>query len=67
MAPLNAIKVKVFQDKKQIIPLPSEGNPYVRRVDELARLAADGEQIHLARGPQVVHQPFFQHSTRLDE
>ncbi len=45
-APLNAIKVKVFQNKKQIIPLTSESNPYVPRVTKLA-LPADGEQIRL--------------------
>jgi hypothetical protein len=46
-ARLNAIKVKVFQNKKQIIPLTSESNPYVPRITELAALPADGEQIRL--------------------
>jgi hypothetical protein len=46
-APLNAIKVKIFQNKKQIIPLTSESNPYVPRVTKLATLPADGEQIRL--------------------
>jgi hypothetical protein len=46
-APLNAIKVKAFQNKRQIIPLTSESNPYVPRVTELATLPADGEQIRL--------------------
>jgi hypothetical protein len=46
-APLNAIKVKVFQNKKEIIPLSAESNPYVPRVDELATLPANGERVHL--------------------
>lgn len=46
-APLNAIKIKVFQDKKEIVPLSSESDPYVPRVDQLATLPANGERIHL--------------------
>ena len=46
-APLNAIKVKIFQNKKQINPLTSESDPYVPRVDEHATLPANGEQIRL--------------------
>lgn len=46
-ASLNAIAVKVFQDKKQIIPLTSESGPYVPRVTQLTTLPADGEQIRL--------------------
>ena len=46
-APLNAIKVKVFQNKKEIIPLSAESNPYVPRVDELATLPANGERVRL--------------------
>ncbi|HUN61883.1 MAG TPA: hypothetical protein VMU53_07830 [Candidatus Sulfotelmatobacter sp.] len=46
-APLNAIKVKVFQNKKQVIPLSSQSSPYVPRVTELTILPADGEQIRL--------------------
>ena len=46
-APLNAIKIKVFQNKKEIVPLSTESNPYVPRVDELASLPANGEQVRL--------------------
>ena len=46
-APLNAIKVKVTQNKKEITPLSAESNPYVPRVDELATLPANGEQVRL--------------------
>jgi hypothetical protein len=46
-APLNSIKVKVFQNKKEIVPLSSESNPYVPQVDELGTLPANGEQIRL--------------------
>jgi hypothetical protein len=46
-APLNAIKVRVFQNKRQIIPISSESSPYVPRVTELTTLPADGEQIRL--------------------
>jgi hypothetical protein len=46
-APLNAIKIKVIQNKKEIIPLSEESSPYIPRVDELATLPPNGEQIHL--------------------
>jgi hypothetical protein len=46
-APLNAIKIKVVQNKKAVVPLSSESNPYVPRVDELATLPANGERIRL--------------------
>ena len=46
-APLNAIKVKVIQNKKEITPLSAESNPYVPRVDELATLPANGERVRL--------------------
>lgn len=46
-APLNAVKIKVFQNKKEIVPLTSESSPYVPRVTELATLPANGEQIRL--------------------
>jgi hypothetical protein len=46
-APLNAIKIKAFQNKKEIVPLTTESNPYVPRVDELATLPANGEQVRL--------------------
>jgi hypothetical protein len=46
-APLNAIKVKVLQNKKEIIPLSSESSPYVPRVSEITTLPANGEQIRL--------------------
>jgi hypothetical protein len=46
-APLNSIKIKVFQNKKEIVPLSTESNPYVPRVDELASLPANGEQVRL--------------------
>jgi hypothetical protein len=44
---LNAIKVKVIQNKKEITPLSAESNPYVPRVDELATLPANGERVRL--------------------
>ena len=46
-APLNAIKVKVLQNKKEIIPLHSDSSPYVPRVSEVTTLPANGEQIRL--------------------
>jgi hypothetical protein len=46
-APLNAIKVKVIQNKKEITPLSAESNPYVPRVDELATLPANGERVRM--------------------
>jgi hypothetical protein len=46
-APLNAIKIKVIQNKKEIAPLSEESSPYIPRVDELATLLPNGEQIHL--------------------
>jgi hypothetical protein len=44
---LNAIKVKVIQNKKEISPLSAESNPYVPRVDELATLPANGERVRM--------------------
>jgi hypothetical protein len=46
-APLNAIKIKVTQNKKGITPLSAESSPFIPRVDELATLPANGEQIRL--------------------
>jgi hypothetical protein len=46
-APLNAIKIKVIQNKKEIAPSSAESSPYVPRVDELAALPANGEQVRL--------------------
>lgn len=46
-APLNAIKIKIIQNKKEITPLSAESNPYVPRVDELATLPANGERVRL--------------------
>ena len=46
-APLNTIKIKVFQNKKEIVPLSTESSPYVPRVDELATLPANGERVRL--------------------
>jgi hypothetical protein len=46
-APLNAIKVKVFQNKREIVPLSTETRPYVPRIDELAALPANGERVRL--------------------
>jgi hypothetical protein len=46
-APLKAIKIKVFQNKKEVVPLSAESDPYVPRVDELATLPANGERVRL--------------------
>jgi hypothetical protein len=46
-APLNAIKIKVIQNKKEIAPLSAESSPYVPRVNELATLPANGERVRL--------------------
>jgi len=48
---LNAIKVKVIQNKKEITPLSAESNPYVPRVDELATLPANGERVRMNSNP----------------
>jgi hypothetical protein len=45
--PLNAIKIKIFQNKKEIVPLSTESDPYIPRVDELTTLPANGERIRL--------------------
>ena len=44
---MNAIKIKIFQNKKEIVPLSTESDPYVPRVDELATLPANGERVRL--------------------
>jgi hypothetical protein len=46
-APLNAIKIKVMQNKKEIVPLSAESSPYYPRIDELAALPANGERVRL--------------------
>lgn len=46
-APLNAIKIKVMQNKKEVATLSAESSPYVPRVDEPATLPANGEQVRL--------------------
>jgi hypothetical protein len=46
-APLNAIKIKVIQNKKEITPLSEETSPYIPRVTELTTLPPNGEQVHL--------------------
>lgn len=44
-APLNAIKVSVIQNKKELIPVSAESSPYYERVTELATLPANGERV----------------------
>jgi hypothetical protein len=46
-APLHAIKIKVINNKKEIIPLSVVSTPYIPRVDELATLPPNGEQVRL--------------------
>jgi hypothetical protein len=46
-APLNAIKIKVIQNKKETTPLSEESSPYIPRVTELTTLPPNGEQVHL--------------------
>jgi hypothetical protein len=46
-APLNAIKIKVIQNKKEIPPLSEESSPYIPRVTELTTLPPNGEQVRL--------------------
>jgi hypothetical protein len=44
---LHAIKIKVINNKKEIIPLSVVSTPYIPRVDELATLPPNGEQVRL--------------------
>ena len=46
-APLNAIKIRVTQNKKEITPLSEESSPYIPRVTELTTLPPNGEQVRL--------------------
>jgi hypothetical protein len=46
-APLNAIRIKVIQNKKEISPLSEESSPYIPRVTELTTLPPNGEQVRL--------------------
>jgi hypothetical protein len=58
-APLNAIKIKVLQNKKEIMPLSAESSPYIPRVTELATLPPNGEQLHLEfKSSQIDSSPF---------
>jgi len=42
-APVNAIKVSVVQNKKELIPVSAESSPYYERVTGLATLPSNGE------------------------
>ena len=46
-APLNAIKIKVIQNRKEITPLSAESSPFIPRVTELTILPPNGEQVRL--------------------
>jgi hypothetical protein len=46
-APLNAIKTKVIQNRKEITPLSEESSPYIPRVTVLTTLPPNGEQVQL--------------------
>jgi hypothetical protein len=46
-APLNAIKIKVIQNKKEVAPLSAESSPYVPRITKVATLPANGERVRL--------------------
>src|SRR5229473_6687410 len=46
-APLNAIKIRVLQNKKEIAPISEESSPYIPRVTKLTTLPANGERVHL--------------------
>ena len=46
-APLNAIKIRVTQNKKEITPLSEESSPYVPRITELTILPPNGERVSL--------------------
>lgn len=51
-APLNALRVKVIQNKKEIVPLTCESSPFYPVVDEHAVLPANGERIYLEFKPE---------------
>jgi hypothetical protein len=46
-APLNAIKVKVIQNRKELAPLSMESSPYIPRVTKITTLPPNGEQVRL--------------------
>ena len=46
-APLNAIRIKVTQNKKEVAPLSAESSPYVPRITKVATLPANGERVRL--------------------
>ena len=46
-APLNAIKIKVTQNRKEITPLSEESSPYIPRVTTLTTLPPNGERVRL--------------------
>jgi hypothetical protein len=46
-APLHAIKIRAFQNNKELVPLSSESIPYVPQVDELTTLPANGKRVRL--------------------
>jgi len=61
---LNAIKVQVIQNKKEITPLSAESNPYVPRVDELATLPANGERVRMEFKSNQIDSFHSNHSHR---
>ena len=44
---LNAIKIKIIQNRKEITPLSEESSPYIPRVTKLTTLPPNGEQVRL--------------------
>ena len=46
-APLNAIKIKVIQNKKELAPFSAKSTPYLPHVTELTTLPPNGEQVRL--------------------
>jgi hypothetical protein len=46
-APLNAIKIKVMQNRTEVAPLSAESSPYVPRITKVATMPANGERVRL--------------------
>jgi hypothetical protein len=53
-APENAVRIKVFQNKKEVIPESYDSSPYYPATDEYTRIPSIGENVELAFKPNKI-------------
>jgi hypothetical protein len=53
-APASAIKIRILQNKKEVVPSVSESSPFYPVVSDTATLPANGERIYLEFKPEQI-------------